>query len=55
MGLKAILRLCQVAAGKWVPTWLVVGIGAAWQWTTPASRDGLYLREAHCSHNVRAD
>ena len=31
MGFKAILRLCQVAAGKRVPTWLVAGNGAAWQ------------------------
>ena len=31
-GFKAIvLRLCQVAAGKWVPTWLVAGNGTAWQ------------------------
>ena len=30
-GFKAILRLCQVAAGKRVPTWLVVGNGAACQ------------------------
>ena len=34
MGFKAILHLCQVAAGKWVPSWLAAGIGAAWQWPT---------------------
>ena len=28
---KAILRLCQVAAGKQVPTWVVAGNGTAWQ------------------------
>ena len=26
IGFKAILRLCQVAAGKWVPTLLVAGM-----------------------------
>ena len=30
-GFKATLRLCEVAAGKLVPIWLVAGIGAAWQ------------------------
>ena len=39
MGFKAILHLCQVA-----------GNGAAH--STPT---GFYLRETHCSHNVRAD
>ena len=29
-GFKSILRLCQVAADKRVPTWLVAGISAAW-------------------------
>ena len=33
-GFKATLRLCQVAAGKWMPTWLVVEIGTAWQQPT---------------------
>ena len=33
-GFKAILHLCQVAAGKRVPTWLVAGNGAVWQWPT---------------------
>ena len=28
------LRLCQVAAGKRVPIWLVAGNGAAWQQLT---------------------
>ena len=31
MNFKATLRLCQVTGGKWVPTWLVSGIGTAWQ------------------------
>ena len=31
MGFKATLCLCQVAAGKLVPIWLVAGIGTAWQ------------------------
>ena len=43
MGFKAILHLCQVAAGKRVPTWLV----AAWQRTAPAHRAGFYLCETH--------
>ena len=30
-GFKATLCLCQVAAGERVPTWLVAGIGRAWQ------------------------
>ena len=33
-GFKATLHLCQVAAGKLVPIWLVAGIGAVWQWPT---------------------
>ena len=44
-GFKATLRLCQVAAGKRVPTWLVAGNGTAWQWPTPAHRASFYLRE----------
>ena len=31
MDFKVILLLSQVAAGERVPTWLVVGISAAWQ------------------------
>ena len=56
-GFKAILHLCQVAPGEWVPTWLVAGNGTAWQRPTmhfPAHRSGFYLREAHCSYNVHA-
>ena len=33
-GFKATLRLCQVAAGERVLTWLVAGIGMAWQQPT---------------------
>ena len=57
MGFKAILRLCQVAAGKRVLTWLA-GNGMAWQWPTmhgPAYHAGFYLRETQCSYNIRAD
>ena len=58
-GFKAILRLCQVAAGKWMLTWLVSGNGTAWQrpkrCTAPAHRAGFYLRKTHCSYNIRAD
>ena len=56
MGFKAKLHLCQVAAGKRVPTWLVAGNGAAWQRPTMHStRTGFYLHETHCSYNVLAD
>ena len=33
-GFKATLSLCQVAASERVPTWLIAGIGTAWQWPT---------------------
>ena len=42
-GFKAILRLCQAAAGKRVPTWLIAGIGVAWQWLSVHS-----TRMLHC-------
>ena len=54
-GFKAILRLCQGATGKRVPTWLVAGNGTTWQRMAPAHRTGFYLRETHCSYNVRVD
>ena len=31
MGFKGTLRLYQVAASERLPTWLVAGIGTAWQ------------------------
>ena len=58
MGFKAILRLCQVAAGKRVPTWLVRGMarhGNGQRCTAPAHCAGFYLRETHYSYNVHAD
>ena len=56
MGFKATLRLCPVAAGEQVPTWLVPGIGAVRQpCLAPACCSGLYLHETHCSYNVHAD
>ena len=57
-GFKVVLRLCQVAAGKRVPTWLVAGNGArgkGQQCTAAAHRAGFFLRETHCSYNVHAD
>ena len=57
-GFKATLRLCQVAAGKVVPIWLLRGSarhGNGQPCIAPARHAGLYLRETRCSCNVRAD
>ena len=55
-GFEATLRLCQVAAGKRVLTWLVAGEWRGMETANDAhTHAGFYLHETHYSYNVRAD
>ena len=56
MGFKATLHLCQEAPGERVLT----ANSGVWRGNVqpclaPAHRASLYLRETHCSYNIRGD
>ena len=55
-GFKATLHLCQEAPGERVPTASSGDRhGNGEPCLVPAHRASLYLRETHCSYNVRGD